>query len=171
MNPVGHVPDLEPMYAALFALVKANVPKWTDEAGNDATFKGFSRVPVPPSQLAQGELPVLFQEELPWQIEPVIKTIGGRYKYTLRVDLVVVLACNGAQQTVGSEDILPTRELNRALMAVLAAIAPPYPGAKQDLGNLVDSAFVEGRVERIVGLPGDGMQLSVGIIPVTILTI
>ena len=171
MNPVGALPDLEPMYAALFALVQANVPKWTNESGNDQVFKGFSRVPVPPSQLAQGELPVLFQEELPWEIAPAVKTIGGRYKYTMRVDLVIVLACNGAQQTVGSEDILPTRELNRALVATLAAIAPPYPGTKQTLGDLVDSAYVEGRVERIVGLPGDGMQLSVGIIPVTILTI
>jgi hypothetical protein len=171
MNPVGQVRDLEAIYAQLFILVNANQPQWLGEDGNQHTFQAISRVPKTLDQLAQGELPVLFQEELPFEMHPAVPTIGGRYQYKLRVDLVMVLANNGAPQVVGSEITLPTRELNRAIVAVLEAIAPPYPGAKQTLGGLVDSAYVEGKVERTVGLPGDGMQLSVGIIPVNILTI
>ena len=70
----------------------------------------------------------------------LVDTIGGRYQYKLHVDLVIVLANNGATQVVGSEVTLPTRELNRAIAGVLQAIAPPYPGAKQTLGGLVEAA-------------------------------
>jgi hypothetical protein len=171
MNPVGEVRDLEAIYAAFFALIKTNQPEWMGEDGNTHTFQAISRVPKTLDQLAFGELPVLFQEELPFEIKTPVYTIGGRYQYTLRVDLVIVIANNGAPEIVGSEVILPTRELNRAIVGVLEAIAPPYPGAKQTLDRLVDSAYVEGKVERIVGLPGDGMQLSVGVIPVKLLTI
>lgn len=171
MNPVGQVRDLEQIYAALFALAIANEPQWLGEDGNEHTFQAFSRVPKSLDQLQQGELPVLFQEELPFDMKTPVDTIGGRYQYKLRVDLVIVLANNGATEVLGSEVTLPTRELNRAIVGVLQAIAPPFPGAKQTLGGLVDSAYVEGKVERIVGLPGDGMQLSVGVIPVNIITI
>jgi hypothetical protein len=171
MNPVGEVRDLEQIYAALFALVGTNQPQWLGEDGNEHTFQAMSRVPKSLDQLQQGELPVLFQEELPFDIKPAVPTIGGRYQYKFRVDVVIVLANNGAIQVVGSEVTLPTRELNRAIVGVLQALAPPFPGAKQTLGGLVDSVYVEGKVERIVGLPGDGMQLSVGVIPVNILTI
>jgi hypothetical protein len=170
-NKLGSVRDLEQIYAALFALVSANQPTWMGEDGDDKTFTAYSRVPKPPGDINQGELPVLYQEELPFDIKPAVETIGGRYQYKLRVDLVVVLANNGVLQPVGSEITLPTRELNRAIVAVLEAIAPAFPGAKQTLGQLVDSVYVEGKVERIVGLPGDGMQLSVGVIPVNLLTI
>jgi len=170
-NLVGEVRDLEQIYAALFALVQAGEPTWLGEDGNEKTFAGFSRVPLPPEQLAMGQLPILMQEELGFPIKPAVPTIGGRYQYSLRVDFVIVLANNGAPEVAGSEVTLPTRELNRAIVAVLQAIAPAFPGAKQTLGQLVDSAYVEGRVERIVGLPGDGVQLSVGVIPVNLLTI
>jgi len=170
-NIVGEVRDLEQIYAALFALVQAGEPKWLGEDGDDKTFSAFTRVPLPPEQLAMGQLPVLMQEELPFEMNPAVPTIGGRYKYKLRVDFVIALANNGTQEVAGSEITLPTRELNRAIVAVLQAIAPAFPGAKQTLGGLVDSAYVEGRVERIVGLPGDGVQLSVGVIPVNLLTI
>jgi hypothetical protein len=170
-NPVGEVRDLEAIYAELFSLIIQNQPQWLGEDGNEHTFQAISRVPKPPETLAMGELPVLFQEELAFEVVPAVPTIGGRYKYRLRVDLVIVLANNGAAEVVGSEITLPTRELNRAIVGVLEAIAPAFPGAKQTLGGLVDSAYVEGKVERIVGLPGDGVQLSVGVIPVNILTI
>jgi hypothetical protein len=170
-NLVGQVRDLEQIYAALFALVQAGEPTWLGEDGDEHTFSAFTRVPVAPEQLAMGQLPVLIQEELPFEIKPPVPTIGGRYQYKLRVDFVIAIANNGASEVVGSEVTLPTRELNRAIVAVLQAIAPAYPGAKQTLGGLVDSAYVEGRVERIVGLPGDGVQLSVGVIPVNLLTI
>lgn len=170
-NPVGKVVDIEAIYEALFAMVKANGVAWTGEDGNNHAIGIFSRAPVPPNQLRQAQCPVLFQEEKAPEIKPVIETVAGRYRYSLPVDLVVILANNGAQEALGQETKLPTRELNRAIVAVIGAIQPPYPGAKQTLGGLVDSVCVEGRVERIVGLPGQGVQLSVGIIPVTILTI
>lgn len=170
-NPVGKVFDIEAAYAALFTLLKANGVQWQGEEGDQRTVTTFSRVPVPPDQVPQGNLPVLYLEESSIEITPAVPTIAGRYEYTLRVDLVILVANNGALESLGDETVVPSRELNRAVAAVIGAIQPPYPGAKQNLGGLVDSVCVEGKVERIVGLPGQGVQLSVGIIPVTILTI
>jgi len=165
--------DLEPIYAAFFALVSgANAPVWTDPStGNPTTFAVQSRVPRDWAQLTQGQLPALFQEELPFEIAPAITTVQARSKYTLRVDLVVIVSSAGAKQPVGQETQIPSRELNLAITGLLRAVAPEQPGQKQNLGGLVDSVVATGKVERAAGLPGAGTQLSIAVVPFTILTI
>lgn len=152
--------NLEPIYAAFFALYSG--------------MEGFavkSRVPRDWSQLTQGQLPALFQEELPFEIVPTVATIQARTKYELRVDVVIVVSCAGAKQPVGQETQIPSQALNLAITALLSAITPQTPGAKQTLGGLVDSVVAKGRVERVNGLPGAGTQLSIAVVPFSILTI
>ena len=165
--------DLEPIYAAFFALVSgANAPVWTDpETGNPTTFAIQSRVPRDFAQLTSGQIPALFQEELPFQIAPAIQTVQARSKYELRIDMVIVVSCSGVKQQPGQETQIPSQALNLAITALLRAVTPTTPGAKQNLGGLVDSVVATGRVERVSGLPGAGTQLSIAVVPFTILTI
>ncbi len=165
--------NLEPIYAALFALVSgASAPSWIDPgSGQPVTFAVQSRVPRDWSQLTAGQLPALFQEELPFDITPAVPTIQARTKYELRVDMAILVSCAGAKQQVGQETQIPSQALNLAITAVLNAITPQSPGAKQTLGGLVDSLVAKGRVERVNGLPGAGTQLSIAVVPFTILTI
>ena len=137
----------------------------------EVTFAVQSRVPRDLTQLTPGQLPALFQEELPFTMKPSVPTVQGRTTYELKVDIVLVVSAVGAKQPVGQETYIPSQALNLAITAVLNAITPKTPGAKQTLGGLVDSAVASGRVERVNGLPGAGAQLSVAIIPITITTI
>lgn len=164
--------DLEPIYAAFFALISGNnLPGWTDATGQGKTFVLASRVPRGTAQLSAGQLPCLFQEELGFDITPAIKTLQARTKYALRIDVAIVVSCSGAAQPLGQETQIPSQDLNHAITAVLNAVTPQNPNMKQTLGGLVDSAVAEGRIERVNGLPGAGTQLSIGVIPFTILTI
>ena len=170
------VVNLEPIYASFFALLtnSGNVQActWTDPiSGNPTTFAVESRVPRDWATLTPGQLPALFQEELGFEIVPAIQTVQARTKYELRVDVVVIVSCAGAKQQVGQETQIPTQALNLAITAVLNAVTPTLPGNKQTLGGLVDSVVAKGRVERINGLPGAGTQLSIAVVPFTILTI
>jgi hypothetical protein len=169
------VVNLEPIYAAFFALISnINNPAciWIDPiSGNPTSFAVASRVPRDWSQLTPGQLPALFQEELGFEIAPTVPTIQARSKYELRVDVVVIVSCAGAKQQVGAETQIPTQALNLAITAVLEAVTPTLAGNKQTLGGLVDSVVAKGRVERINGLPGAGSQLSIAVVPFTILTI
>ena len=169
---INGVVDLEPIYAAFFALLSGdNAPSWTDPAtGQMTAFAVESRVPRDWSQLTAGQLPALFQEELGFDLTPTVPTFQARTKYELRVDVVVIVSCTGAKQPVGQETQIPSRDLNLAITAVLSAVTP-LPGAKQTLGGLVDSVVAKGRVERVNGLPGAGTQVSIGVIPFTILSI
>lgn len=137
----------------------------------EVTFAVQSRVPRDLTQLTPGQLPAMFQEELPFQMKPSVPTVQGRTTYELKVDIVLVVSAVGAKQPVGQETNIPSQALNLAITAVMKAITPETPGAKQTLGGLVDSAVATGRVERVNGLPGAGAQLSVAIIPITITTI
>ncbi len=168
--------NLEPIYAAFFALLtnSGNLATctWADPAsGNPTTFAVASRVPRDWQTLTPGQLPALFQEELGFELKPAVPTIQARTKYDLRVDVAVIVSCAGAKQPVGQETQIPSQVLNLAITAVLNAVAPPNPGAKQTLGGLVDSVVATGRVERVNGLPGAGTQLSIAVVPFTILTI
>ncbi len=165
--------DLEPIYAALFALVSgSNAPSWIDPAtAGRVSFAVQSRVPRDWAQLTQGQLPALFQEELAFDLTPTVPTVQARTKYELRVDMAIVISAAGAKQPVGQETQVPTATLNLAITALLKAVAPATPGTKQTLGGLVDSVFAKGRVERVSGLPGAGTQLSIAVVPFTILTI
>ncbi len=164
---------LEPIYAAFFELYSgAKAPSWIDPvSGETVTFAVQSRVPRDLTQLTPGQLPALFQEELPFTMKPSVPTVQGRTTYELKVDIVLVVSAVGAKQPVGQETYIPSQALNLAITAVMEAITPKTPGAKQTLGGLVDSAVASGRVERVNGLPGAGAQLSVAIIPITITTI
>ncbi len=169
------VVNLEPIYAAFFALLtsSSNVAActWTDPvSGNPTTFAVESRVPRDWATLTPGQLPALFQEELSFEIKPAIPTVQARTKYELRVDVAIIVSCAGAKQQVGQETQIPSQALNLAITAVLNAVAPAV-GTKQTLGGLVDSVVATGRVERVNGLPGAGTQLSIGVVPFTILTI
>lgn len=163
--------DLEPIYAAFFALLSgSNLPGWTDATGQTKSFAVASRVPRGTAQISAGQLPCLFHEELGFEIAAT----GGhtaRTKYKLRVDVAVIVSCAGAAQPLGQETQIPSQDLNHAITAVLNAVANPNPNGKQTLGGLVDSVVAEGRIERVNGLPGAGTQLSIGVIPYTILTI
>ena len=162
--------NLEPIYAAFFALLAA-APNWTDPySGNATGFSLISRVPRDLTQLVGGQLPALFQEELGFEIVPAVQDFQARSTYKLRVDVAVVLPCFGAKQVPGTETNIPSQGLNLAITSVLTAITPASPNAKQTLGGLVNSVVCSGRVERVNGLPGAGSQLSVGVIPFTILT-
>jgi len=166
---------LEPIYAAFFALLtgSGSVPACTwinPVTGSPITFAVESRVPRDWQTLTPGQLPALFQEELGFEIVPTVPTLQARTKYELRVDVVVIVSCAGAKQPVGQETQVPSQELNLAISAVLNAVAAPA-GQKQNLGGLVDSVVAKGRVERINGLPGAGSQLSIAVVPFTILTI
>jgi len=165
--------NLEPIYAAFFALFTGNnLPTWTDPyTGASQTFVVQSRVPRDWTQLQAGQLPALFQEELPFEIEPTVATFQARTKYELRVDVAIIVPCIGAKQPVGQETQIPAQALNLAITAVLKAATAITPGAKQTLGGLVDSVVAKGRVERAHGLPGAGSQISIGVVPFTILTI
>jgi hypothetical protein len=163
--------NLEPIYAAFFALL-TGAPGWTDPtSGNPTGFAVKSRVPRDWQTLTPGQLPALFQEELSFEIKPAIVTVQARSKYELRVDVVVIVSCAGAKQQAGQETQIPSQALNLAITAALSAITPSVPGAKQTLGGLVDSVVATGRVERVNGLPGAGTQLSIAVVPFTILTI
>jgi hypothetical protein len=164
--------DLEPLYAAFFALISGvNVPNWLDGAGNAQQFAIQSRVPHDISQLTPGQLPALFQEELPFEIKPAVATVPARTKYSLRIDVAIILPCTGSEEPAGQETNIPAQVMNWAITAVLNAVAPAAYGAKQNLGGLVDSVVAEGRIERVHGVPGAGSQVSIGVIPFTILTI
>lgn len=170
------VVNLEPIYAAFFALLTGSVNNpactWTDPvSGNPTTFAVESRVPRDWPTLTPGQLPALFQEEIGFDIKPAIPTVQARSKYELRVDVVVIVSCSGAKQPVGQEIQIPSQALNLAISAILNAVTPSTPGAKQTLGGLVDSVVATGRVERVNGLPGAGTQLSIAVVPFTILTI
>ena len=172
MTPNNGVIDLEPIYAAFFALISgANAPRWTDPHGNPAQFAVVSRVPRDVAQLSAGQLPALFQEELGFEVTPTIPTVQTRSKFKLRVDVALIVPCNGLKQPVGQETQIPTQDLNLAIPAVLRAVVPVNPGMKQTLGGLVDSVVCEGQVVRVNGVPGAGSQVSIGVIPFTILTI
>lgn len=171
MNQPGVI-DLEPIYAAFFALISgANVPNWTDAQGNPQQFSIASRVPRDIQQLTLGQLPALFQEELSFELVPAVATIPARTKYKLRVDVVIVLPCTGSKEPVGQETNIPAQVMNWAITAVLNCLASQSFGAKQTLGGIVDSVVAEGRIERVHGVPGAGSQVSIGVIPFTILTI
>lgn len=164
--------DLEPIYSALFTLISGNnLPSWTDSDGSTKTFAIASRVPRGTAQLGPGQLPCLFFEELAFDLTPTVATFQARTKFELRVDVAVIVSCAGAAQPLGQEQQIPARDLNRAITAVLNAVANPNPNGKQTLGGLVDSVVAKGRIERANGLPGAGTQLSIGVIPFTILTI
>ena len=171
MNQPGVI-DLEPIYAAFFALLSnTNAPAWNDSQGNQNSFAVQSRVPRDIQQLSAGQLPALFLEELPFDLVPAVSTLQARTKYELRVDVAIVLPCIGSKQQVGQETNIPAQTMNLAITAVLNAVASPILGAKQNLGGLVDSVVAKGRVERVHGVPGAGSQVSIGVIPFTILTI
>jgi hypothetical protein len=166
------VVELEPIYAAFFALLSGgNTPSWSDANSQAISFKVASRVPRDVAQLTAGQLPALFEEELGFELTPTVQTIQACTKYKLRVDVAVIVSCSGAKQPAGQETQIPARDLNLAITAVLRAVAPIVPGMKQNLGGLVDSVVAEGKVERVHGLPGAGSQVSIGVIPFTILTI
>ncbi len=170
------VVNLEPIYAAFFALLTGSASNpactWTDPVtGNPTTFAIASRVPRDWQTLTPGQLPALFQEEIGFEMKPAISTVQARTKYELRIDVAVIVSSAGAKQPAGQETQIPAQSINLALTAVLNAVTPEMPGAKQTLGGLVDSVVATGRVERVNGLPGAGSQLSIAVVPFTILTI
>ena len=164
--------NLEPIYAAFFALVSGSkAPSWVDAASTVHQFAVQSRVPVDIQELTPGQLPALFQEELDFDLTPAVNTLQARTKYKLRIDLAILVPCVGGKEQAGQETNIPAQQLNLAITAVLNAVASPMFGAKQTLGGLVDSVTAEGRVVRVHGVPGAGSQVSIGVIPFTILTL
>jgi len=138
----------EPIYAALFALVR-------DAAGfvtADRRLRHWSSV-------APAEQPALFMAQ---KLEmAAVKTLAAPTVWTLAVDLYLYVYSSDPYAP-------PASLLNPLLDAVEAVLAPSPATGIQDLGlpNMVGHAYIAGKLETDEGVLGDQ---AVAIIPVEIL--
>lgn len=135
----------EPIYAALFALLK------TAAGFNTASrqFKHFSDV-------NSANQPALF---LVQRDESVATVPGMPSVSTMSCDVLVYV------HTGGDKNTAPASILNPLLDAVFAALAPSQVTGKQTLGGLVQHCWIEGRIETDEGLL---QQQGYALIPVSI---
>jgi hypothetical protein len=110
------------------------------------------------SDVASADQPALFITEHAETVSFAADNLPG--KTALNVDLFVYVAAGK------DPDAVPARDLNLALDAIQACLAPPPGEARQTLGGLVAQCRVEGRVVKDPGdLDGQGLAL----VPIKIL--
>ncbi|MBB4200692.1 hypothetical protein CCR94_01090 [Rhodoblastus sphagnicola] len=110
------------------------------------------------SDVASADQPALFVTEHAENIAFASESLPG--KTTLNVDLFVYISAGR------DPDSIPARDLNLALDALIAALAPPPGSDRQTLGGLVTHCRIEGR---IVKDPGDLDGQGLALVPVKIL--
>ncbi len=110
------------------------------------------------SDVASADQPALFITEHGENIAYAAEMLPG--KATLNVDLFVYIAAGK------DPDCVPARDLNIALDAITACLAPDPSLGRQTLGGLVAHCRIEGR---IVKDPGDLDGQGLALVPVKIL--
>jgi hypothetical protein len=110
------------------------------------------------SDVASADQPALFVAEHGENIAFASENLPG--KTTLNIDLFVYISAGR------DRDCIPARDLNIALDALTAALAPPPGFDRQTLGGLVHHCRIEGR---IVKDPGDLDGQGLALVPIKIL--
>jgi len=104
------------------------------------------------SDVASADQPALFVAEHGETITFASENLPG--KTTLNVDLFIYISAGR------DPDSVPARDLNIALDALTAALAPPSGSDRQTLGGLVYHCRIEGRIAKDPGdLDGQGLAL------------
>ena len=137
---------LEPIYAALWAKIQA-IPG----------VNYFSRRPVVPQNLADGQFPAVMLNQL--EIDALCDGSGIGTVFTIPVEILIYV------NTGSDPNVVPTVALNGLIDQVRAAIAVNVPGTRQELGGLAYSVFVNGKIEVFEGNQG---QHGIAIVPITI---
>lgn len=139
---------LEPIYAALWA-------KITPLPGVNY----FTRRPVVPQNLADGQFPAVMLNQL--EIDALCDGSGQGITFTIPVEILIYV------NTGSDPNAVPTVALNGFIDEVRAAIQPlGPPGMLQTLGGLVQSVYVNGKIEVFEGNQG---VFGIAILPITIL--
>jgi hypothetical protein len=140
----------EPIYAALWAL-----------AAGAAQFATASRRLRHWSDVSPAEQPALFMSEKGGHA--VVKALGAPVVWTLYADFFIYAHS-------GDPYAAPAMILNPLLDALEAALAPAPATGIQNLGlpNMVQHAYIAGRVETDEGVLGDQ---AIAIVPVEILCV
>ena len=139
---------LEPIYAALFAKLAAI-----------SGINYSSRRPVVPQNLADGQFPALFLNQL--EIDALCPGDGTGTVFTIPVEVLIYV------NTGADPNVVPTVALNGLIDQVRAAIVPVGPpGTRQTLGGLAYSVYNTGKIEVFEGNQG---QFGIAIVPITIL--
>ncbi len=110
------------------------------------------------SDVASADQPALFITEHGENLAYAAEALPG--KCTLNVDLFVYIAAGK------DPDCIPARDLNIALDAIAACLAPDPTVGRQTLGGLVTHCRIEGR---IVKDPGDLDGQGLALVPIKIL--
>jgi hypothetical protein len=110
------------------------------------------------SDVASADQPALFVTEHGENLSYSAEALPG--KVTLNVDLFVYIAAGK------DRDSIPARDLNIALDALAACLAPDPVIGRQTLGGLVTHCRIEGR---IVKDPGDLDGQGLALVPIKIL--
>ena len=137
---------LEPIYAALWAKISA-IPG----------VNLFSRRPVVPANLSDGQFPAMFLNQL--EIDALCDGSGIGTVFTLPVEILIYVS------TGSDPNVVPTVALNGLIDQVRAAIASPMQGFRQELGGLAYSVYVNGKIEVF---EGNQSQHGIAIVPITI---
>jgi hypothetical protein len=110
------------------------------------------------SDVASADQPALFVTEHAENVAYASESLPG--KTALNVDLFVYISAG--RDTLS----IPARDLNVALDALAACLAPPPGSDRQTLGGLVTHCRIEGR---IVKDPGDLDGQGLALVPIKIL--
>ena len=139
---------LEPIYAALWSAISA-IPG----------VNYFSRRPVVPQNLADGQFPAVFLNQL--DIDTLCPGDGTGTVFTIPVEILIYV------NTGADPNAVPTVALNGLIDQVRASInAVGPPGTRQTLGGLAYSVYNTGKIEVFEGNLG---QFGIAIVPITIL--
>jgi hypothetical protein len=131
--------DREPIYAALFSLLVANLQ------GSPPSFVTVGRRYIPPPALGPAQQPALFLVEASEDTNPRPQGTAG--KKTLSALLIVHCWESAINQTPGQETSLAATQINALLNAIDTALLPSYPADSQGrltLGGLVQHCWIEG---------------------------
>ena len=140
---------LEPIYAALWAKIQASV----------AGVNYFTRRPVVPQNLADGQFPAMLLNQL--EIEAQCDGSGAGTVFTIPVEVLIYV------NTGSDPNVVPTVAINGLVDQLRAAIAmPACSGQKQNLGGLAYSVYVNGKIEVFEG--NQGIH-GIAIVPITIM--
>lgn len=145
----------EQVAAAVFDLVDSAVGSVVNLVTSSRTFRG-------PQEVDPVEMPALFQIQTPEEYERTQgKMLGLPPKRTMHFE--ICLYTSDAQEV----SVIPSQQLNAMIDAVEAAFTPDATTGLFTLGGLVASARIEGSIDYIENLVGDGK--SAASIPIAVL--
>jgi hypothetical protein len=138
-NAVFVPPSRESVYAALFALLQ------TATIAGEPAFVTTGRALRSQEQINGIEKPAMFmlQTDEEWKQN----ASGLPYVSDAMVEVYIFV-----QQP--DDLVAPAPQLNNLIDAALATLKPPFPGAKQTLGGLVEAIVLRGKAEYRLGLAG-----------------